>query len=240
MLAIETIRAKEFNSKWKKLTHVLQQKQQELEKDDNDNLSSELYKRIVLDVFHIEKLDEILKSDNIQFFPDKQQELLWEKDELRLKASFNFIIYLVTQKNIELEQKVDNFLLGNECISTTLVYSDETLRLLNEQTIKFFIENLYSAITTWKNISDEIEDESVWLVHEKSLKSIYCSLYILENTYRNLLEAQNRKNNFNEQTDWGEEDKRYENLLEDIEEWSKEEWTEEEQKAFARAMSNLS
>ncbi|MEM7594997.1 MAG: hypothetical protein AAF383_26450, partial [Cyanobacteria bacterium P01_A01_bin.83] len=229
MLAIETIRAKEFNSKWKKLTHVLQQKQQELEKDDNDNLSSELYKRIVLDVFHIEKLDEILKSDNIQFFPDKQQELLWEKDELRLKASFNFIIYLVTQKNIELEQKVDNFLLGNECISTTLVYSDETLRLLNEQTIKFFIENLYSAITTWKKISDEIEYESVWLVHEKSLKSIYCSLYILENTHRNLLEAQNRKNNFNEQTDWGEEDKRYENLLEDIEEWSKEEWTEEEQ-----------
>ena len=44
----------------------------------------------------------------------------------------------------------------------------------------------------------------------------------------------------NEKTDWVEEDKRYENLLEDMEEWSKEEWTEEEQKAFEKVMSNLS
>ena len=240
MLAIETIREQESNNKWKRLTQLIAQRDEKKQNQYSDELSNKLYKRITLDVFHIEKIDEVLKSDAIQYFPDKKQELILEKDELRIKASFNFLGYLVSQKSIELDCKIDNFLLGTECIGTTLIHSGEALYSLDKKTIFFLIKNLHKALEIWKKISQEIENESIWLVHEKSLKSIYSSLYILEDTYRYLVGNRNTENLHKKKNDWAEEDERYENLLEDMEEWAKEEWTEEEQKAFEKAMSNLS
>ena len=166
--------------------------------------------------------------------------MIFEKDELRIKASFNFLGYLVSQESLKIERKTENFLLGIECIITTLIHSGEALYFLDKNTITFLIKNLHTALDIWKKISQKIETESVWLVHEKSLKSIYSSLYILEDTYRYLINEKDKEEKVEHNDSWKEEEKYYDYLLEDMEEWAKEEWTEEEQQAFERAMSNLS
>ena len=70
---------------------------------------------------------------------------------------------------------------------------------------------------------------------------------VIDNT--NKLESKNSlKNNHNneiqdhsdDKNGWAKEEQRYKNLLEDMDEWAKEDWSEEEQEAFERAMSNLS
>lgn len=240
MQAIESIREQKSDNKWKELTHILNQKSEQIKEKNSEKLSNELYKKITLDILHIEKLDEILKSDAIQLVADKKQELILEKDELRIKVANNFLIHLVTQEDLSLEQQVDNFWLGIECICTTLIHSGEVLYLLDKQRIVFLIRNLHTALKSWKNMSQRIENESIWLVHEKSLKSIYSSLYILEDSYRYLVTSRNERENYDDNNNWMKEDERYKNLLKDMKEWSKEEWSEEEQKTFEKAMSNLS
>ena len=138
---------------------------------------------------------------------------------------------------MDISRKIKNFSIGAECIITTFIYSDDKLDFLDQQTLLFFIENLYIAIKIWQKISKSIEDKSIWLIHEKSLRSIYASLYLVEDAYRYLMKDRNLQEHDNA---WAKEDQRYENLLEDMDEWAKEEWTEEEQKAFEIAMSNLS
>ncbi len=219
MLTIETIREQESNNKWKELIHLLGQSSEEAKSQDSDELSNKLYERITLDIFHIEKIDEILKSDAIQYFPDKKQELVLEKDELRIKASSNFLGYLLSQKTIELDRKIDNFLLGAECICTTLVHSGETLYSLDKKTILFLIKNLHTALEIWKKFSPKIENESIWLVHEKSLKSIYSSLYILEDTYRYLVGDRNSKNRHEQENDWVKEES-WSTLFDSLEQFS--------------------
>ena len=237
MLATEAIREKESNNKWQELIHLLEQGSRDIKGGDNDNLASKLCERIRLDIFHIKKIDEILGSDTINHFPDKKQELILERDELKIKASFNFFAYLVERKDMDLSRKIKNFSLGAECLITTFIYSGERLYFLAPKTLLLFIDNLNIAIEIWRKISKNIEDNSIWLTHEKSLRSIYASLYIVEDTYRYLMKDRNFQEHDNA---WAKEDQRYENLLEDMDEWAKEEWTEEEQEAFETAMSNLS
>ncbi len=245
MLNIQTIRKKEYDQKWQELTKEFYLKSNEYNQKHNSFLDK-LYEEITSGLENIDKIKKIVDLDITESLPDIREKLISEIDKLRIDTSFKVFEYLlVNQEELPIKQKVEDFSIGTNCINLVLMYSGETPYLLETAKIVHFIKKLQESINIWKTISQTInekliEEESIWLIHENSLKSIYASLYILEHTYRYISNNKSVKNILKYKSNWESESEIYDSLLADMEEWSQEEWSEEEQQAFTRAMSNLS
>lgn len=239
MLTIKTVRKKEYDQKWQEITKEFYLKSNEYNQKHN-SLLDKLYEEIALGLENIDKIQKIVDLDITKSVPDIRDKLISEIDKLRIDTSFKVFEYLVNQEELQIKQKVKDFSIGTNCINLILMYSGETPYLLETAKIVHFIKKLQESINTWKTISQTIEEKSIWLIHENSLKSIYASLYVLEDTYRYMSKNKSVKNTLKHKISWESEDEIYDSLLADMEEWSQEEWSEDEQQAFARAMSNLS
>ena len=239
MLTIKTIREKEYNQKWQELTKEFYLKSNEYNHKHN-SLLDKLYEEIASELENINKVQKIVDLDITESVPDIREKLISEIDKLRIDTSFKVFEYLVNQEQVQIKQKVEDFSTGTNYINLVLMCSGKTPYLLETAKIVHFIKKLQQAINTWQIIRQTIDEKSIWLIHENSLKSIYASLYILEHTYRYISNNKSVKNTLKHKSSWESEDEIYDSLLADMEEWSKQEWSEEEKQAFARAMSNLS
>ena len=254
MLEIQTIREQEANDKWHKLTKIFAQRNQEIAQADEDKISHSLSEAILMDIKKIEYIENtiIFKTNKLELVPEIKEKLIRERDECRVEASLKLLAYIVNKKEIEFKQKIDIFFQGINSINAILLYSGDTLYCMEKQKIESFIRNLYTFLAVWQDLCKKINDSSIFILHEKSLKLIYSSLYILENTYSFLQNKKQPKDSSDaasddeqpqamgaRELDWKQESKHYDDLLADIDEWAEEEWTEEEQEAYERTMANL-
>ena len=232
MLTLKDKRNQEYEARWRKIINGFCQT------NSNSHNNSKTYQEVLSSIEDIEKIEKILNLDVTKSIPNIHNKLTIEIDKLRIDGSFKFFKYIVEEKNIDIEQKVKYFSMGIDCISLALLYSGEALHSLKQSTIIVYIKQLYGYINVWKDINESIE-ESLTPLHESSLKSLYASLYILENTYRYMNKSEAMSINNKYENSWLQEDKIYESLLENMDDWAQEEWTPEEQEAFTKAMSNL-
>ena len=240
MSKLLNIREKQANKKWHKLTQTLDKRIQEVQQENKTEKSRFLYEDILSDIQKIEHIENILiaQKQKLEQASAIKEKLILERDLIKLDASFKFFVHLVNQTEVEMQQRIMNFFTGIDNINATLLYLGENIYSLEIQKLEQCIRNLYTFLQVWKSLSEKVSSEQILELHEDSLKLVYASLYILEHTYNYRIKEKDRQESQNNNISWDEE-QYYNQLLEDMENWSQEDWTEEEQKAFERAMSNL-
>ncbi|MEL6442009.1 MAG: hypothetical protein AAFQ80_22520 [Cyanobacteria bacterium J06621_8] len=234
MLAIDLIREKDLDEKWRQQKQAFQELMKRIELEQNS------FKTVLLIILEdIQNLEDILlfKQDQTLEFAEDYKKIAFQRNLLRIEISFYFLSYLLSQTDISYEQKIHDFLIGIANIAATLICSGDRLKNVTQEKTRRFIRNLLSYLQVWENLSHSIDQESILLQYDDAAKLIYTSLCILQNLQYYLNNNQNisEKNNY-----WLQEQEIFNSLLADMKNGSQESWSSEEQQAFKRAMSNLS
>lgn len=242
MLAIQTIREQEAKDKWQKLIAAFDLKRQEQQTNINHHkVLRWCHEKILNDIKQVEHIENLLFSNQqeLELASKIKDRLIIKRDRIRIHVSLNILKYLLPISEIKIEENVRLFFIGIDSISASLIYLEERINFFIVQDIEFYKNQIFIFLQEWVNISKKIQFNSVFERHENSLKLIYASLYILERAYNDREIEKKQQEIPNNNVNFLKEEERYNELLEDMENWSQEDWTEEEQKAFERAMSNL-